>query len=47
MWGLEPQTLTLCEMLGHASASMTLNVYAHVVGSMKEEAAAEMDRLLA
>jgi integrase len=34
-------------MLGHSSASMTLNVYAHVVGSMKEEATAEMDRLLA
>lgn len=38
---------TVSEMLGHASASMTLNVYAHVVGSMKGDAAAEMDRLLA
>jgi hypothetical protein len=30
----------------HASASMTLNVYADVVGGMKKEAADSMDRLL-
>lgn len=38
---------TVSEMLGHASASMTLNVYAHVVGSMKQDAADQMDMLLA
>jgi hypothetical protein len=34
-------------MLGHSSASITLNVYAHVVGSMKQDAADDMGRLLA
>lgn len=37
---------TVSEILGHASANMTLNVYAHVVGNMKQDAVDNMDRLL-
>ncbi len=35
------------EMLGHATISMTMDTYSHVVPSMQAEAAATMDRLLA
>jgi integrase len=34
------------EMLGHANATMTLDVYGHVLPGMQEKAAASMDRIL-
>jgi integrase len=35
------------EMLGHSTATLTLDVYSHVLEGMQVEAAATMDRLLA
>jgi integrase len=35
------------EMLGHSTATLTLDVYSHVLEGMQAEAAATMDRLLA
>jgi integrase len=34
------------ERLGHANASITLNVYQHVLPGMQEHAAATIDRIL-
>ncbi len=42
-WG---QVKTVNEMLGHASANMTLNVYSHVIGNMKQEAVDRMGEVL-
>ncbi len=38
---------TVQEILGHSNFSTTANVYAHVLPAMKQEAAAQMDALLA
>jgi integrase len=38
---------TAATMLGHKDASVTLNVYAHVLPQMDEERAAVMQRILA
>jgi integrase len=34
------------EMLGHSTATLTLDVYSHVLEGMQAEAAATMERLL-
>ncbi len=34
------------EMLGHASITLTLDTYSHVLPGMQEESAARLDRLL-
>ena len=34
------------EMLGHASITLTLDTYSHVLPGMQEESAAQLDRLL-
>ena len=34
------------EMLGHSTIVLTLDTYSHVIPSMQEEAADEMDRIL-
>ena len=34
------------EMLGHASVTITLSLYAHVLPDMQKDAAAALDRLL-
>ncbi|MGE3077241.1 MAG: tyrosine-type recombinase/integrase [Dehalococcoidia bacterium] len=44
MAGLHPKVVS--ERLGHATVSITLDVYSHVVPSMQTEAAEAMDRLL-
>ncbi len=35
----------ISEMLGHSDVTTTLRIYAHVLPSMHQEAAATMDRL--
>ena len=35
------------EMLGHASITLTLDTYSHVLPGMQEESAARLDALLA
>ncbi len=35
------------EMLGHASITLTLDTYSHVLPGMQEESAARLDELLA
>jgi integrase len=37
---------TISEMLGHSNTRMTLDVYSHVLGTMRQEAAEQMDALL-
>jgi integrase len=39
-------TKVVQEMLGHADASITLNIYSHVLPGMQDEAARKMDALL-
>ena len=38
---------TISEVLGHSNTRMTLDVYSHVLGTMRQEAADRMDTLLA
>jgi integrase len=42
--GVNPKVVA--EMLGHASVTTTLNVYAHVLPTMQEDAARRLDRLI-
>ncbi len=42
--GVEPKTVS--EEAGHASVSFTLDVYAHVLPSMKQSAADKFEKLL-
>lgn len=43
--GVHPKVVS--EMLGHSSVAITLDRYSHVIPTMQEEAALQMDRLLA
>ena len=36
----------ISEMLGHSTTKMTLEVYGHVMDSMRQEAANQMDTLM-
>jgi integrase len=42
--GVNPKIVS--EMLGHASVGITLDVYSHVLPTMQQSAAAEMDIVL-
>ena len=42
--GVPPKVVS--EMLGHASVAFTLDVYAHVLPNMQEQAAAQVEALL-
>ena len=42
--GVPPKVVS--EMLGHASAAFTLDVYAHVLPHMQDSAAAQVEALL-
>jgi integrase len=42
--GVQPKVVS--EMLGHASAAFTLDVYSHVLPHMQESAAAQVEALL-
>lgn len=42
--GVHPKVVS--ERLGHASVSITLDVYSHVIQGMQEEAAAKFDEVL-
>jgi integrase len=39
-------TKVVQEILGHADAAMTLNVYSHVLPNMQDEAARRIDSIL-
>jgi integrase len=41
--GVHPKVVQ--EMLGHATISMTMDTYSHVLPSMQKEAAGKIDRL--
>jgi integrase len=43
--GVNPKIVS--EMLGHASIGITLDTYSHVLPTMQQSAAAEMDAALA
>jgi len=43
--GVHPKIVS--EMLGHASVSITLDLYSHVLPTMQKDATAALDRLLA
>lgn len=42
--GVHPKVVS--EMLGHASVSITLDLYSHVLPNMQKDATAALDRLL-
>ena len=42
--GVNPKVVS--EMLGHASVSITLDIYAHVLPDMQQDAATTMQQLL-
>ena len=42
--GVNPKIVQ--EMLGHASVTITLNVYSHVLPTMQDDAVEKVDRLL-
>lgn len=41
-----PHPKVVSEMLGHATITLTLDTYSHLVPTMHEQAAAIMDRML-
>jgi len=43
---LQQYVATWYEMLGHTAISITLDIYAHVLPDMQQDAATTMDRLL-
>jgi integrase len=42
--GIHPKVVS--EMLGHASVSITLDLYSHVLPTMQKDATVALDRLL-
>jgi integrase len=42
--GLHPKVVA--ELLGHASITLTLGVYSHVLPGMREQAAAKLEKVI-